>query len=814
MSIHTIGTAKMSKFSEYINWYTSMSYETMNKIWENTRKHIYGVTEVSSDIRKIINKALSEAFECEHLRTWLSSTSAEQDADYMTEKCEKNKKTTLSSLKRFSQICSEYSQNPTVAVWEEDMYAYIHIGNAERGIIVIEPEKWLEYIPPVDYSHISPAQLLESAGCSDFSPVSSLVPVNASNITHAQLEDIAGENARGLEDIQREIEAVKNAETDELAEIQKIIREQQALLEKKQQEMMAELEAKKAEMEVTKEKLEGQIWLLDSQIYAIRCYTGETISFAKIRSGKNAPDGEPIIIHQKLRYLDEDLGRLTSLYKLDWKDINVFEDFLKYSPIALDVFAPNERCITLCRLSKDGKIFARNVMFPYANVLEDYEYYHGKTVGIIIRNGENLYLGWTDNTKVHIQDDFIRSKANPFDLTFMIPPEEFRSEYERKTWEKERKEKVKQTADDIVSRVFVMNILQGVIERTQMLPLPKGERVTQESKYIQYSLSDLWLTDNRFGSFTSIVEKCNARVMCGDTILTVQSLWPSHQLYARNNDRGRRYADRTHDCSVDDCTIYKVNLIEEDTSFRQSGQRIFVSVKKEYSPFGARSNFEVFKEEYINLTYMNSVWLEWVINNKTLGGWRAGGRSVNYAYAIRYLNTALDFVRKRERDERAFLEAVEPDVCKDPEWPVKLSEWKLEKGVREINEYQAKRFCKSAVTDAEKKIPLLFPISYYLFPLQDVQAHEIEPDEMHGVLVEMRIVLLLIPMTEFVISPYNIGQLIEQAVELSDRVMLEVDIREDLSFSILARALIDKESDIVLAHVLVPILEGSEGGVH
>ena len=96
--------------------------------------------------------------------------------------------------------------------------------------------------------------------------------------------------------------------------------------------------------------------------------------------------------------------------------------------------------------------------------------------------------------------------------------------------------------------------------------------------------------------------------------------------------------------------------------------------------------------EFINLTYMNSVWLEWVITNKSLGGWSVRNHPVDYTYAIRYLKTALDFIRKREAQEKELLDAIDTSICKDPDWPLRLSEWKLEKGVRDLTEYQAKRF--------------------------------------------------------------------------------------------------------------------------
>lgn len=136
----------------------------------------------------------------------------------------------------------------------------------------------------------------------------------------------------------------------------------------------------------------------------------------------------------------------------------------------------------------------------------------------------------------------------------------------------------------------------------------------------------------------------------------------------------------------------------------EPGRRhVFVSVEKEENwrrngvPYERqpRSNFELYEDEYINLTYMNSVWLSWVITQKKLGGWCIGGKEVDYAYAIKYLKTAMDFIRDREKGEKTLIDAVDPTVCRDPEWPLKLSEWKLEKGVRSVTPYQAKRFAKA-----------------------------------------------------------------------------------------------------------------------
>ena len=106
----------------------------------------------------------------------------------------------------------------------------------------------------------------------------------------------------------------------------------------------------------------------------------------------------------------------------------------------------------------------------------------------------------------------------------------------------------------------------------------------------------------------------------------------------------------------------------------------------------AHALFRVYTDEFVNLTYMNSVWLRYVITTRNLGGY---GRMGQYAEVIRYLNKALDFVKEREIEEKGLIEQYYPALSSDPDWPVKLSEWKLEHNVRNITDYQAKRFAKT-----------------------------------------------------------------------------------------------------------------------
>lgn len=677
----------------------------------------------------------------------------------------------LATIKEAVAYTKQFEQAFRVKFWMDGAYAYLCLGNEAEGFLVIDPEKYLTYLPEKDYSDMTISQVRAMLGAAGGEDAQALVPKAVEDtLTTGNVKGHLEQQKQEMDDLRQQMEDVKEARAEGLLEIKAQLDKLQAELKAKQDAMMAELTQKRNEMERMVEQMEDQIYLLDSQIYAIRCYTGEVVHFTRIRSGKNASVTEPVIIYQKLRFLDEDLARVCSLYEIQWEEMDLFEEFLRHHPVALDTFAPNERCVVLVRLSRTGTRLGMDDRMGCSNLLKKYRYFHGSTVGIIIRNGENLYLGWTDADRVDIQDDLIISRV----VTEVAPMEEpeFRSDNERRDYERKARLERRELINGLISRSFVYNILQGVVDHGGMLPLPDGVKLNKQSEYVVYSLADKWLTDSRFGSFVEIVERCNQRVVAGDALLVTQNLIPMSNRYINGcrsystgtweNDRGRGDRNRTHDCRVNDCTIYPANLIEYDepvrmiryrhtwkdfldeereqeTAMRRSDfiyqlknelgeditelpavietgkdryeileeyehreRHVFVSVVKSGWYYrsdldesnAARSNFELYDREFINLTYLNSVWLEWCINNQKLGNWVIGGQHVDYAYGIRYLKTALDHVRAREQEEALEIGKLDQAVLEDPDWPVKLSNWKMDVGVRQLTGYQAKRFVK------------------------------------------------------------------------------------------------------------------------
>lgn len=774
------GTVNLTDMDGLCAWYRSLSYEEA----EEVRKKLWQPFEkMPSDSRPDFVTAIDSWYT---IRGGWASWPKEMTPEY---KWPVQQEENLRRIHQISAFHMEYKQDLKVSAWEPGQYACIYIGNPKSGLVIPDPERFFEYVPEKSYDELTPAQVRAALLTSGTGERSMLPSEAQTKLSPASVRSLRAEAESDLGKLLKEQDDVLHARTEELAKLQEEIDRKKAELQAQIDAKMEVLRAKQEQMEAQVEQLQNQIWLLDSQIYSIRCYAGKVVNFGKVREGAAAPDTEPIVIHQKLRFLDEELGRLASLYSIQWGEMGLFEQFLAHHPAALDTFAPNERCVTLVRLSRNAKEIGIDQEQPWSNMLEDYEYYHGRTIGIIVRNGENLYLGWTDEQRVHIEDDLILSQVITEEPE---PIPENISDYELKRREKEYKAQRKQILDGLISRTFVYNILQGLVDNTPILPLPKGTTLGKQSEYVIYSVADRWLKDTRFGSFTDIIERANSKIAEGDDILVVQHLLPNPG-YGRNrytspawyNDRGRGERNRTHDCSVDDCTIYPVNMIEFDPpvrmvsysyraydefsadktlkecgpiettwddfetrtrfmlkatgpdgkdiriarrinpdtneyetvarnagwhygdvdytvlGFREEIKRhLYVSVRKKDTwttggeQSSARANFELYSKEYINLTYLNSVVLEWVINNRELGDWRIQGHSVDYAYAIRYLNTMMDYIRKREAEEKRLIDSIDAGITLDKEWPLKLTEFKFEKAVRKLTEYQAKRFVK------------------------------------------------------------------------------------------------------------------------
>ena len=543
---------------------------------------------------------------------------------------------------------------------------------------------------------------------------------------------------------------------------------------------------KKKEMEEQMVQLNNQMFVLDTELYGIRCMMGETVQFVQLVKGLEAEEKVPVVFFQKIRFLDEELGKWLAVYDFDGKDIATFEDALKNREDIRERFAPGPKSVSVIRISKNNILCGASDMV--SNVLDTYKKFHGKQIGILIRNGENLYVGWTDEEKVRIKDENVYLK-----------PE---------TREDSLEEAEVQSREEVASRYFVFSILQGVLNDGRILKVPEKINVLTPSPYLIFSMADGWLEDNRYGTFADIVERTDAPLMKGDMILTtlkierddagLGNIWNngrSTRYDAWNNDRGRGERNRTHDAHIPDRRVVPVNLVDTIdtytitekkfrltvtevpvkviregnttvTQFRydtkktneylgkitsyltvknnklyekidvkgkppeqilaaakaygyvhtdaeqimmdhahsyytvfesivhtETEKEYYVSAKKDnyWKDTDSFANMEIRPGEYLNLTFLNSVYLVYAIQNHKIGGWRRGGMTVDYANSIPYLNKAVEYIRKREKEEAVmlgrYMELYEG-------WQVDVSEWRLKNNYHRLTDARAGEFAK------------------------------------------------------------------------------------------------------------------------
>ena len=354
-----------------------------------------------------------------------------------------------------------------------------------------------------------------------------------------------------LDALKKEADDIKAAKSGELRKMQEEIEKMQAKLKKKQESLMAELTKKQEEMQMQMDKLKNQMTILDTQIYSIRCYLGEVIDFATVQVGKEAAKEEPLVIYQKIRYINEELGKYMGMYDvpITSEQSTTFLNILKYRPDIRNLFVPGEKCIAVLKASRNGKYKAPHEQF--SNMLKDYEAYHGKQIAIMVRNGENVYIGWTDEERVLISTDDV----------FYVP--------KAASYSQETDTEMRTSKTDMVSRLYIMSLVQGLKDNTQLISLPDDVNILKQSSYIIFSAAEGWLTDNTYGTYESILAKSkDIPLKEGDYILTAMNIGRDDGYLTRNesynNNRGIGMRNRTHDSHISGLKVLPINKVLYD----------------------------------------------------------------------------------------------------------------------------------------------------------------------------------------------------------------------------------------------------------
>ncbi len=353
------------------------------------------------------------------------------------------------------------------------------------------------------------------------------------------LSDKKSEAEKAMEDAKAEIKAKEDEIRQEMY--------------KKIEEMKALMQGKLDELNEKVEQYQKEIFILESQIYSIRCYTGEVIKFHQIRSGKAAPKEEALILYQKIRFLDEELGKHVSLFDFDGEDDKRLIPLLKARDDIAELFAPGSKSLTILRTSRAGRFIAANENVD--NVLAEYDMYHGKQLALLLRNGENLYIAWCD------ADNIVINEENAF---YSI----VKQTEERAVGADSAINNAETSIHEALSRYYLLAILQGMIDTKNILDFPEPVNVLDPAqKYVIFSLAEGWIAESKYGTFAEMLEKSRKNpVKKGDDIITILHLSPDREgRYKKNsNDRGIGYKNRTSEAFLRGQTIYPINLVLND----------------------------------------------------------------------------------------------------------------------------------------------------------------------------------------------------------------------------------------------------------
>lgn len=143
----------------------------------------------------------------------------------------------------------------------------------------------------------------------EYEKIISMLPAELSDTSLSDIQHDYNAVSDSIVQLKQEERDIKEAKTGELKDMQDQINALMEQMNQKKEIMMQELERKMELFRQQKQKMEAQIYMLQTEIYSIRCYLGETVELIGIREGKPAPLEEPVILNQKILYLDEDLAR-------------------------------------------------------------------------------------------------------------------------------------------------------------------------------------------------------------------------------------------------------------------------------------------------------------------------------------------------------------------------------------------------------------------------------------------------------------------------------------------------------------------------
>ena len=459
-----------------------------------------------------------------------------------------------------------------------------------------------------------------------------------------------------LEDAKKLIEKVSKFEDEafakQLAAINNLKAEMEAQITamyEKQAKMMAELQEKI-------KLYEHELLIIRSDLTAFEYRNGLTVNFMNIHKGTNAPTQQPIIIHQKLIYLDEDLPRLKDLYD---EHAGSLEVAIKHSPALLEHICPTSKGITFLKMRNSAGSFELN-----NTVMEFVRDTMPNEVGVLIRNGENTWLTWLDSQDVYLSEDSFTSKSSNESTSLSL----------------------------LQSRYYLFNLIMGLIERNEILQLDHVPTDMFSDPGIIWSNADSQITDSTYVELGEIIPILNQYSKTDDPIYVLNSFRDNAKYTGRygggTTERGRGDNALTDNTSVKE----GLNKIKGIDYFSNFTYRFYVGGEKylwhwDDGKSKISPSLYIENDEFINLKFINSNLINYYIHTKRIGRISNSGRYVDYSHMLPILFGMKKALEEQEKIDRIHIVAQDYDLNL-------LTSFKIIHDVRVVTTYQAKRYSK------------------------------------------------------------------------------------------------------------------------
>lgn len=403
-------------------------------------------------------------------------------------------------------------------------------------------------------------------------------------------------------------------------------------------------------------KYEHDLFIMRTDLTAYEYRQGLGVNLTTLKQGQGAPKEQPLTIYQKLIFLDEDLPRLTALYDTTSSSL---EEALKTSDALLEHFCPSNKAIVFLkqRHSQGSYELNNTVMRFIQNTMPNH-------IGMLIRNGDNVWLTWLDDKSIHLDEDSFGSKASQEDLT----------------------------VDLLKSRHYLNNILLGFLERGDYLQLDHPVSNLFEDKGILFATADNQIVDTTYLTLSELLNSVNHYNSPSDPIYLFNAIRDSRTNVGRGIEtyRGRGENGLTDGAFVDN-GYHTINGID---TLNDMDQHVYIRATRR-SWDTNKVNLYIEADEYINLKFLTSSLIDYYIQSKRIGNLTNTRRYVDYVHMLPILFDIKTILLKQEKEDRLHIPAKDYNLNL-------LTAFKITHNVRNITPYQAKRYSKWLMTLSEE----------------------------------------------------------------------------------------------------------------